>query len=92
MPTKRPRHTVTETDALADVLEQLRRHSRSNRLDLAELLRLGGEVKLREFQEEERAAAARTAARERFLERSRSAHGIDVDALAEARINGWSRD
>ena len=45
MPTTRPRHTITETPPVQAALDQLR--SKGERIDFAELVTLGAEVKVR---------------------------------------------
>lgn len=52
MPTARPRHTITETPALHEVLEDLRSALGRNRIDFGELAMLGARAKLRELREE----------------------------------------
>jgi hypothetical protein len=46
MPTRRKRHSITETDDVAAVLDRVR-GATGGELDLPELVKLGGEAKLR---------------------------------------------
>lgn len=64
MPTKLPRHTITETPEVKFALDQLRRHRSVERLDLKEVLIAGAERLLRdEPPSGERRAELRAAAR-----------------------------
>ena len=86
MPTKHPRHTITETGRVAEVLQLLRGQCK---VDLAELVILGGEEKLRRIEDEREAAERRAELRARLVERSRPGVGIDADAAFEVRDGGW---
>ena len=55
MPTAHPRHSITETPALAAVLEPLRRRLGNDAPTLAELVARGAEVTLREVEARDRA-------------------------------------
>lgn len=46
MPTKRPRHGITETPLVQAALDELRKELRDQRLDLGELVVLGAREKL----------------------------------------------
>ncbi|HEV3094662.1 MAG TPA: hypothetical protein VGY30_09135 [Solirubrobacteraceae bacterium] len=54
MPTTRPRHTITETPPVQAALDELRACMQdSERIDFAELVRLGAEVKARRLMAED---------------------------------------
>lgn len=55
MPTSHPRHSITETPALAAALEPLRKRLGADAPSLAELVLRGAESKLRELEARERA-------------------------------------
>ncbi|HEU5106779.1 MAG TPA: hypothetical protein VFU11_13190 [Solirubrobacterales bacterium] len=49
MPTTRPRHMITETQPLQEVLDQLRRVQGGEKVDFADLVIRGAEDKIREL-------------------------------------------
>jgi hypothetical protein len=57
VPTSHPRHSITETPALAAALEPLRARLGTATPTLAELVMRGAEVKLRELEAQDRANA-----------------------------------
>ncbi len=57
MPTSHPRHSITETPALAAALEPLRARLGAQAPTLAELVLRGAEAKLRELEAQDRANA-----------------------------------
>jgi hypothetical protein len=81
VPTTRKRHTITETEAVERALAPLR--AEGERVDFAELVIRGAEAKLSERDR-------RSALREQFLERTRSASGLDLDAALTVRERGWT--
>jgi hypothetical protein len=89
MPTSRKRHSITETDEVASVLDRVRAETGGS-LDLPELVRLGAEAKLRELSAARAADQRRSVLRQRFAERTATAEGIDVDALREVHEQGWA--
>lgn len=52
----------------------------------------GADVQLRELDEIARSDHEQAALRERFLERSSSAEGIDIAALIDVHERGWGLD
>lgn len=82
VPTTHPRHSITETPALAAVLEPLRRRLGAKTPTLAELVTRGAEVTLREVQ-------ARDRMRERnlqtFVDRLCAAPEPDLDEVETIR-------
>lgn len=91
MPTKRKRYIVTETDEVGDVLRRVA-DALGTAPDIGELVVLGGEEKLRRVAAERNESRRRLELRQRFLERTRTGHGIDVQALREVREHGWSHE
>lgn len=89
MPTQRKRHSITETDDVAAVLDRVR-GATGGEVNLPELVKLGGEAKLRQLSEARAQDEHRLQLRRRFAERTLA--GIDVDALHEVRERGWARD
>lgn len=83
MPTKRPRHMITETPPVEEALDELRTALGSERIDFAELVIVGARVKARELRGD---GAAGRRARSRLAEsvRSRSIP-IDVEAADEVK-------
>lgn len=91
MPTTRPRHTITETPEVKDALDRVReRLPKGQKVDYAELLMLGAEVKARRLGIEE---AANRAARERLGEMIRTGSfpwKTDFEAAEEVKRSGWT--
>ncbi len=56
MPTTRPRHTITETPPVQEALDRLRAQMGSQKVDFAELVVLGAEVKEQRLQRDSDAA------------------------------------
>ncbi|MEX2447352.1 MAG: hypothetical protein WD404_01240 [Solirubrobacterales bacterium] len=90
MPTKRPRHTITEVGPVEDALTLLR--AEIGEPDLRELVVLGAERKLELEDERERAAARRRELRERLIARTTEPGAIDPAAAAAVRERGFSRE
>lgn len=63
-----------------------------NQVDLPDLVVRGADMRLRELEEIARSEQERAALRERFLDRSSSAEGVDVEALIDVHEHGWRRD
>jgi hypothetical protein len=85
MPTTRPRHTITETPPVQAALDALR--SRGERIDFAELVTLGAEVKVRRLVGEDEEA---NRAREEIVEWMRTGNGpkVDIEAADEVKRLG----
>jgi hypothetical protein len=89
MPTKRRRHAITETPRVQAALDELRKESGADGVDLGELIVLGAGVKLGVIRSERDDSAAK---RRRLADRVRSrAIGADVQAANEVRSLGWTR-
>jgi hypothetical protein len=82
MPTSHPRHSITETPALAAVLQPLRERLGADAPSLAELVLRGARDTLRELEAQDR---ARVHARETFVERLRTAPPPDLDEVHRIR-------
>ena len=82
MPTSHPRHSITETPALAAALEPLRARLGARAPTLTELVLRGAEATLRELEAQDR---ARAHARETFVERLRAAPEPDLDEVRSIR-------
>jgi hypothetical protein len=89
VPTTRPRHTITETPPVQAALDELRaKLGEEERIDFAELVRLGAEVKARRVATEDAAVAA---ARGRLAELVRTGsfrYTVDVEAADEVKRLG----
>lgn len=89
MPTTRPRHTITETPPVQAALDELRaKLGKGERVDFAELLTLGAEVKVRRMATEDAAAAT---ARRRLAETIRTGsfrYAVDVEAADKVKRLG----
>jgi hypothetical protein len=86
VPTSHPRHSITETPALAAALEPLRARLGDDAPTLAELVLRGAESKLRELEAQDR---ARAQALETFV--SRLCAGPQPDLAEISRIRHGSR-
>lgn len=89
MPTTRPRHTITETPPVQAALGRLRaKLGEGERIDFAELVTLGAEVKARRMATEDAATAT---ARKRLAESIRSGslgYAVDVEAADDVKHLG----
>lgn len=89
MPTTRPRHTITETEPVQEALDELRsKLGEGTRIDFAELVTLGAEVKARGLAAKD---AAADAARKSLAERVRTGsfrYQVDLEAADEVKRLG----
>lgn len=89
MPTTRPRHTITETPPVQAALDELRaKLDKGERIDFAELVTLGAEVKVRRMVTENAATAT---ARGRLAEMIRTGsfrYAVDVETADEVKRLG----
>jgi hypothetical protein len=86
VPTTRPRHTITETPAVREALDELRARLAGERVDYAELVVLGARTKARQLPDD---AGAARAAVERLAERVRRREvPVDLDAADEVKRLG----
>lgn len=90
MPTSHPRHTITETPRVREVLDELRAALGRKRIDFAELTVLGARAKLRELRNESPAVQA---ARESLLREIREGTlEPDIAAADEVKYLGLVAD
>jgi hypothetical protein len=82
VPTAHPRHSITETPALAAVLEPLRTRLGPDTPSLGELVRRGAQATLRELEAQDR---ARARARTTFVDRLRAAPPPDLEEIRRIR-------
>ncbi len=80
---------ITETPEIEIALEPLR--ARGVPVALPELVIKGAEMTLAEVQATAEDEGRRLAARERFLERTRSGAGLDLDIMLDPRRSAWER-
>lgn len=89
VPTKHPRHAVTETPEVKAVLDELRTELGDHRLAFGELVVLGAQEKLARLRSE---TETRVAARRRLTRRIAGGNlGIDREAAESVRRTGWTR-
>jgi hypothetical protein len=88
VPTTRPRHTITETPSVQAALDKLRaKLGDGERIDFAELVTLGAQIKTRRLAD--RSEEARRA-RQEMIDWIRNGGGpkVDLDAAAEVKHLG----
>jgi len=91
VPTTRPRHTITETPPVQEALDELRsKLGEGERIDFAELVALGAEVKARRLDIDD---AANRAARKRVADMIRTGSfpwRSDFEAAEKVHRSGWT--
>jgi hypothetical protein len=88
VPTRHPRHSITETPPVHEALEQLRR--RGERIRLGDLVIRGARERLRELQDDRDEEARKLELRRDLVKRLRTGEGLDADAAYEVREHGWT--
>lgn len=90
MPTKHPRHAVTETGPVAVALADLRQIVGADGFTISELVVLGAQRKIFEA---ELAARRNVRARARLADaiRNGTLPEMDIEAADEVRRTGWAR-
>src|SRR4051794_36497881 len=89
IPTKHPRHAITETPPVRAALDELRGELGGERIEFSELLILGAQEKLARVRAEREGIASR---RGRLAERIRRRElPLDPAAADEVRRSGWAR-
>jgi hypothetical protein len=88
MPTRRPRHSITETPPVQEALDSLRRCGERVRLD--ELVIRGAHDRLREIEGARDEEARKAELRRQLVQRLRTGDGLDADAAYEVRERGWT--
>jgi hypothetical protein len=90
MPTKLRRHTITETDEVAEALSHVRAIGET--FDLKQLVVLGAERLVEEHRDKQADEDSRTALRQRLLARGLTTPGVDVEAAQWAHEQAWQRN
>lgn len=88
MPTRRPRHSITETPPVREALDSLRR--RGERVKLDELVIRGARDRLREIEVGAGEVAEKAELRRELIEQLRSGDGLEAAAAYEVREHGWT--
>ncbi|HTD09495.1 MAG TPA: hypothetical protein VK680_11435 [Solirubrobacteraceae bacterium] len=88
MPTRHPRHSITETPPVREALDALR--CRGERVRLDELVIRGAHERLREMEAARNTESRNIELRRQLIERLRTGEGLDVDAAYEVREHGWT--
>jgi hypothetical protein len=89
VPTKLRRHALTETPPVRAALDDVRHATRTDDVDIAELVILGAREKLARLRAEELQANELV---DRLAERIRTGNiPVDVSAADEVRRSGWVR-
>lgn len=93
MPTTRPRHTITETPPVQAALDELRaKLGEDERIDLAELVILGAEDKVRRMATENAATATARGGLAEMIRTGSLRYAVDVDAADEVKRLGLIAD
>ena len=89
IPTKHPRHAITETPPVRAALDELRDELGDGRIEFSELLILGAREKLARLRPQREDVADRRA---RLADRIRRRDlPVDPAAAGEVRRSGWAR-
>jgi hypothetical protein len=88
VPTRRPRHSITETPPVQEALDALRRCGERIRLD--DLVIRGARERLREMEAARDQESRNMELRRQLIERLRTGEGLDADAAYEVRERGWT--
>jgi hypothetical protein len=88
VPTRHPRHSITETPPVREALDSLRR--RGERVKLDDLVIRGARDRLREINVGQREEAGKAELRRELIEQLRTGEGLDVAAAYEVREHGWT--
>jgi len=89
VPTKLPRHTITETPRVAAALDELRR--RGAPVSIADLVVRGARALAEDLDGRAGGDAGQAALRARLAARLRTGEGLDLEAALETRERGWTR-
>jgi hypothetical protein len=90
VPTRLPRHSITETPSVHEALDALRRRGERPRLD--DLVIRGARERLRELEDVDNEEERKVALRRDLVERLRTGAGLDADAAYEVREHGWTHE
>ena len=91
MPTRLPRHTITETPPVERALRRLRQLRPGQQIDFKELIVLGAREKASQLEAEAGTARQGRAPIEEFLSLRANA-GLDPDAGLSLHESGWVRE
>jgi hypothetical protein len=91
MPTRHPRHTITETPPVERALRRLRMHRGGAKIDFKELLILGAEEKAARLEREGDGARRHEALIEEFLA-LRADDRLDATVGLALHDRGWAHD
>jgi hypothetical protein len=88
IPTRLPRHSVTETPHVRAALDELRRRGERVRLD--DLVIRGARQRLQELDAAAVEEASNAELRRQLIDRLRTGEGLDAAAAYEVRERGWT--
>lgn len=88
MPTRHPRHSITETPPVREALDSLRR--RGERVKLDDLVIRGARDRLREIEVGRVVEVEKAQLRRELIEQLRTGDGLDAAAAYEVREGGWT--
>jgi hypothetical protein len=88
VPTRHPRHSITETPPVREALDSLRRRGERVRLD--DLVIRGARDRLREIEVGRAEEAEKAQLRRELIEQLRTGDGLDAAAAYAAREDGWT--
>jgi hypothetical protein len=88
VPTRHPRHSITETPPVREALDSLRR--RGERVKLDDLVIRGARDRLREIDAGRGEAAEKAELRRELIEQLRTGEGLDAAAAHAVREHGWT--
>lgn len=88
VPTRHPRHSITETPPVREALDSLRR--RGERVKLDDLVIRGARDRLREIEVGHGEEAEKAELRRELIEQLRTGDGLDAAAAYEVREHGWT--
>lgn len=88
VPTRHPRHSITETPRVREALDSLRH--RGERVKLDDLVIRGARDRLREIEADRGEEDQKAALRRELIEQLRTGDGLDAAAADEVRTHGWT--
>jgi hypothetical protein len=88
VPTRYPRHSITETPPVREVLDELRRSG--ERIRLGDLVLRGARQRLGELRAERDEEAHKRELRLQLIEQLRTGEGLEAAAAYEVRERGWT--
>lgn len=91
MPTRLPRHTITETPPVERALRRLRQLRPGQRIDFKELVVIGAREKVAQLEAEATETGQRRAPIDEFLA-LRAGQGLEPDAGLALHESGWVRE